>query len=433
MIFVLFLASALAIFSMQEKHKSSKILPGVKGETVQQHFGYINVNQQYGVQYFYWMFESQSNPSKDPVVLWMTGGPGCSSELAIFFENGPYTVTKKFLQKPELHDNPFSWNKNASVIYIDQPGGTGFSTVQNNLGYCTDENCVGTDMVTFLQGFFAQYPQYKGLDFYITGESYGGHYVPVTATAILAANKQNPAYVIPLKGIAVGNGLIDPLLTTQSYPAYAYAKGLISQSDMQQANSYFPACQQDIESGNYAQAFLDCNQVFSAVLQAAGNINYYDVRKQCNPAPLCYDFTPISDYLNQASVRSHLGVGNTPWQTCSSNVYQYMQNDFEVNFRNDLATLLANSIRVVIYEGVEDLICNFFGAGATLQTLNWPGQSGFNSAANRTWTVSGNKAGSVRAFGNLTYVNVLAAGHMVPHDQPQNALDLLTRFLNNAF
>lgn len=51
----------------------------------------------------------------------MTGGPGCSSELAIFFENGPYTVTKKFLQKPELHDNPFSWNKNASVIYIDQP------------------------------------------------------------------------------------------------------------------------------------------------------------------------------------------------------------------------------------------------------------------------------------------------------------------------
>ncbi len=89
-------------------------------------------------------------------------------------------------------------------------------------------------LLTCLQGFFAQYPQYKGLDFYITGESYGGHYVPVTATAILAANKQNPAYVIPLKGIAVGNGLIDPLLTTQSYPAYAYAKGLISQSDMQQ-------------------------------------------------------------------------------------------------------------------------------------------------------------------------------------------------------
>jgi carboxypeptidase C (cathepsin A) len=95
-------------------------------------------------------------------------------------------------------------------------------------------------------------------------------YVPATAAAVVAANQQNPAYVIPLKGIAVGNGLIDPLLTTQSYPAYAYGKGLINSDCLQQANSLFPACQQDIESGNYAQAFLDCNQVFGQVLQCAG-------------------------------------------------------------------------------------------------------------------------------------------------------------------
>jgi carboxypeptidase C (cathepsin A) len=158
--------------------KSSKSLPGVDGETVQQHFGYITANQQYGVQYFFWLFESQNNPATDPLVLWMTGGPGCSSELAIFFENGPYTVTKKFLQKPVLHDNPFSWNKNATVIWIDQPGGTGFSTVQNTLGYVTNEKQVAADMMTFLQGFYAQFPQYKPLPFYITGESYGGHYVP---------------------------------------------------------------------------------------------------------------------------------------------------------------------------------------------------------------------------------------------------------------
>ncbi len=141
----------------------------------------------------------------------MTGGPGCSSELALFFENGPYTVTKKFLQPPELHDNPFSWNKKANVIWIGAQfffllsaltrladrkmcrrgwisslsltcvaravssfwfltlsashvvfsGGTGFSTVQNTLGYATNEAQVAADMLTFLQGFYAQYPQCK--------------------------------------------------------------------------------------------------------------------------------------------------------------------------------------------------------------------------------------------------------------------------------
>lgn len=133
------------------------------------------------------------------------------------------------------------------------------------------------------------------------------------------------------------------------------------------------------------------------------------------------------------STRQHLGVGSIPWQTCSQVVYQYMQNDFEVNYRDDLALLLRNGVRVTIYEGVEDLICNTFGAASTLATLNWPGAAGFNSAPNRTWTFQGNgtKAGNIRSYQNLSFVNVFNAGHMVPHDQPAAALDLLTRFLSN--
>ncbi len=80
---------------------------------------------------------------------------------------------------------------------------------------------------------------------------------------------------------------------------------------------------------------------------------------------------------------------------------------------------------------MEDLICNFYGATATLETLNWQGQSGFNMAQNVTWHYNGKTVGSARTYRNLTYVNVLAAGHMVPHDQPAAALDLITRFLKN--
>ncbi len=106
-------------------------------------------------------------------------------------------------------------------------------------------------------------------------------------------------------------------------------------------------------------------------------------------------------------------LSDLPFFFLACAVYQYMQNDFEVNFRNDLPYLIQNGVRVTIYEGVEDLICNFYGASATLATLNWPGANGFNNAANRTWTVGSQKAGSIRSFGNLTYVTVNAAGHMV--------------------
>lgn len=51
------------------------------------------------------------------------GGPGCSSEIAIFYENGPYSLAKNF----SLVDNPYGWDVNANVIYVDQPINTGFS------------------------------------------------------------------------------------------------------------------------------------------------------------------------------------------------------------------------------------------------------------------------------------------------------------------
>lgn len=43
--------------------------------------------------------------------------------------------------------------------------------MQNTLGYATNEAQVAADMLTFLQGFYAKYPQYKNLPFYITGKT----------------------------------------------------------------------------------------------------------------------------------------------------------------------------------------------------------------------------------------------------------------------
>jgi len=391
---------------------------------VVQHYGYLNANTTYGAYLFYWMFESQGTPSTDPLVLWLTGGPGCSSLLACFFENGPYTVTSQLTLKP----NPYSWNTNANLLYVDQPAGTGFSYVENDNGYVIDEAQVAVDFYTFLTNFFDKFPQYSKLDFYITGESYGGHYVPAIAAYIMLQNKISSSK-INLQGVSIGNGWIDPLIQAESYGPFSYAHQLITASDLVQVQDTYTQCAQDINSGDYADAFFDCSNVFDTVLEYAGNINYYDIRTQCN-YPLCYDLDNITNYLNLASVQKQLGV-NITWESCDMEVYEAMEStDFEYAYVDDIVTLLAEGINVFFYNGNYDLICNFYGTSAVLAAMEWPGQQGFANAANGTWTgPNGSPAGSFRNYQGLTYIVVYNAGHMVPHDQGQNALDLLNHLL----
>eukprot|EP01122_Echinamoeba_exundans_P003223 TRINITY_DN13351_c0_g1_i1.p1 TRINITY_DN13351_c0_g1~~TRINITY_DN13351_c0_g1_i1.p1 ORF type:complete len:424 (+),score=116.62 TRINITY_DN13351_c0_g1_i1:59-1330(+) len=392
-----------------------------------QQFGYVTANQEYGVNYFYWLFNSQGNITRDPLVLWLTGGPGCSSELAMFFENGPWTVNKDL----SLNANQYGWNKFANLLFVDQPGGTGFSYVKNKHGYVTNEQQVAADAYTFLQNFLNKFPQYRNLPFYITGESYAGHYIPSIAHYIWQMN-QSPSNVrINLQGIAIGNGWVDPLVQAQSYAPFLYYNGKIDQSTMQAANEQYQTCASDIQGGNYDSAFYDCNMVMQTCLEDAGNINVYDIRKQCDGS-LCYNFDSIAKWLNQDFVRQKLGVGDRTWEDCNQGVYQYLEGDFERSYL-DLVPDLLTSMPVVFYNGEYDLVCNHYGTAALLNSMQWPGQNQFINANNHTVsTPNGQAWGTVRNSGNLTYIRVFNAGHMVPHDQPAAALDLLRRLVTGT-
>jgi carboxypeptidase C (cathepsin A) len=124
---------------------------------------------------WFWFFEARDNPSTAPLALWFNDGPGYSSMVGLFAENGPCTFNNVSGPIPVL--NPYSWNNVANMLYIDQPIGTGFS-------YGSDSDDVTSTITAapfvwkLLQAFYSRFPKYKNHDFGLFTESYGGHYGP---------------------------------------------------------------------------------------------------------------------------------------------------------------------------------------------------------------------------------------------------------------
>jgi len=377
------------------------------------------------------MFESRSNPATDPFILWLTGGPGCSSLLALFYENGPYVFTDQNLNT-NLSLNPYSWNSFANLLYVDQPVGTGFSYADVDADYVTNEDQIAQDMYTFLLNFFALHPKYQSLSFHILGESYAGHYVPAISSRIIQGNIQNPNNLINLKSSAIGNGWTDPYVQYGQYGPYAYAHNLIDFITLDGLDATYLLCEAAIDSGVWSVAYTTCNVILETVLAEGGNFNVYDVRKNCTYQPLCYNFKGIETLTTQANFKDALGTKGHQWCECSDTVYENLLGDWVQNLAVDIPVLLANNISVLVYSGMEDFICNYYGGGNWTFDLTWPGQQAFDATPSVNWSVNGTLAGYAKSSGGFTFLSVLNAGHMVPMDQPANALSMLQSFLNNT-
>jgi len=181
-------------------------LPGLYFPLNYRHYsGYLNATS--GKFLHYWFVESQRSPSSDPVVLWMNGGPGCSSLDGFLSELGPLHVSA---DGKTLYNNTYSWNREANVIFLEAPAGVGFSYSKNGK-YNTDDDTTSYDNYVALQHFFVKFPQFKKNEFYITGESYGGIYIPTLSVRVLTG----PAN-INFKGFAIGNGFLDVRNLTNS-------------------------------------------------------------------------------------------------------------------------------------------------------------------------------------------------------------------------
>jgi len=362
-------------------------------------------------------------------------------------ENGPCKISEDGLSTV---NNPYSWNNNANILWVDQPAGVGYSYgVKND----HNETMVAEDMYHFVQHFLEAHPEYAKLELFVFGESYGGHYAPAVSNRIYKSNKNNEGQYINLKGVGVGNGLTDPVVQYRWYPTMAmnnsYGIKTVSEDQYSRMVDHLnactlmgAACQSNVDACEYAYTY--CN-LFETTPYSMTGLNPYDIRVPCGDNDLCYNFTNIETFLNLQSTREALHVSDQvdKWESCNMAVNIMFVSDWMRNFHKELVEMLEDNIRVLIYAGDVDFICNWYGNKAWTLDLNWNGKLSFNNEGDHAWSFQDKETTAVKeggqartghalkGDGRLTFLQVYEAGHMVPQDQPGAALSLLNTFLRN--
>ena len=372
-------------------------------------------------------FESRNDPSTDPVILWLNGGPGCSSLVGLFQELGPAKISPS----GELVPNEYSWNNNASVIFIDQPVNTGYSYSKSNA--TGSSAAAADDMYALLTLFFNEFPDYAEQDFHIAGESYAGHYIPAIGHRIATATDNKS---INLKSILIGNGLTDAYTQYEYYQPMACGGGgydaVLDEAQCSSMDESLDECQSlikgcyDGELSDCQEAFDFCNTAFFNPYSQSG-ADVYDIRPDSKPVE-----SGSEAWLNKDTTKQALGVEvDTSYEECDSGVYsEFTHTGDWMKPLHLLIPDILEKIPVLIYAGDADYICNWLGNRAWTKALEWPGKDAFNKAQVKPLEQGSEQYGNITTAENFAFVQIFEAGHFVPFNQPEGALDMLNRWVS---
>ncbi|KAJ1459029.1 Alpha/Beta hydrolase protein [Pelagophyceae sp. CCMP2097] len=389
-----------------------------------------------GKNMFMWYFPAQKpEVEHPPLVIWLQGGPGGSSMFGLFAEMGPFGLTAEMELEPRLE----SWNVNYDMLFIDNPVGAGFSYTADG-SYCADtRTCVARNLYRVMTEFYSMFPEKLRAPLYITGESYAGHYVPAMAAFIHEQNSNGATPHIPLAGLAIGDGWIDPVNMIPGYPDLVFALGLADSKQRKRVQLYCDATIGLIQSGDYVSAFEQWDEMLNGDVFPYANFfhnisgsNDYDNFLNTN-APASFDY--FAAFVDRADIRKALHVGKVDFGKHARDCEKALLGDFHVSYRPELETVLNASYKVLIYSGQLDVIIGTALTERALPFLQWPGAAALADADRAVWRIKPTDtevAGFATQVGNFTRVVVRAAGHIVPGDQPARALDMITRFIEGT-
>ncbi|KAL9644200.1 hypothetical protein ABK040_005661 [Willaertia magna] len=377
--------------------------------------GFYNVNKTIGGMMYYAFFEAKDGNKQAPIILWLQGGPGCSSMTGLLIEGGPFRINKQTLQ---LEDNPYTWNQHYHMLFIDNPLGSGFSHFLNGTGYVTDEELMADELYNCLLQFFAQYSQYATNPFFVFGESYAGKYVPSISYKIA-----NEGFKINLQGFGVGDGLTHSEVQMAAYDEYAYSTGLIDEAQRKVIQNLQNQVVTLIQQKRFYEATSTWDKINSALAQYSGNVNVYDIRLYGD-----YDFDYFLTFLNLPKTKELMHTTGVTYDDCNSDAYSALYADMSKSVKYKVESLLNRGVRGILYNGQVDLIINMVQT-KWIEEMNWRYSTSFFNAERKPWKVNNQIVGYAKQYANLYKIAINGAGHLSPMDQPEALLDMVTRFI----
>ncbi|XP_045824674.1 serine carboxypeptidase-like 40 [Trifolium pratense] len=419
---------------MKEKDRIEK-LPGQPNVKFSQYGGYVTVDKFAGRAFYYYFVEAAHSKETLPLLLWLNGGPGCSSlAYGAMEELGPFRVNS---DGKTLHKNNYSWNYAANVLFLESPAGVGFSYSNKSSDYDNNgDRKTATDNYVFLVNWLERFPEYKNRDLFITGESYAGHYVPQLAHNILYHNKKANRTIVNLKGIMIGNAVINDDTDNQGMNDYLASHAIISDQAAHNINTF---CNLSSNSNQNTE----CNEALSQVDKNTAFLDVYNIYAPlCNnhnlttcPNKISVVLDPCSDdyvqaYLNRDDVQEALHANVTKlkydWEPCSDIISKW--GDSPSTIIPLLHEFLNNGLRVWIFSGDIDARVPVTSTKYSIKKMNL--------SINTTWYpwfINGEVGGFAEVYkGGLTFATVREAGHQVPSYQPARALSLIKHFLNGT-
>ncbi|XP_024389236.1 serine carboxypeptidase-like 50 [Physcomitrium patens] len=381
--------------------------------------GYLDVNTATATSLFYAYYEALE-PSdellKTPVILWLQGGPGCSGLIGNFGELGPWRVAEDM----KLEKNTAPWNRRFGLLFIDSPAGSGFSIAPSPDSIVTNQYHVARDLFRALELFFSD-PDYKSRPLYITGESYGGKYVPALGYYVMAKSRrllfktEQPPY--ELRGIAIGNGLTHPIVQVQTYGATAYYMGLIDKEQQKVLDGLAKESKERILKKDWLGAVAARSNLTRILRAMSGLATLEDVRKSVDYFTDANGTDYLTAFVNLETVKKALGAHtNITWTQCSDLVDEKMQVDIMKSTKWMLEALLPQ-LPVLLYQGQWDIQDGVASSEAWMRTIAWRSSAAFWASERKLWKEEGKLAGYIRTLENLSHVVVAGAGHLAPSDQ----------------
>ncbi|EGG00649.1 putative carboxypeptidase cpdS precursor [Melampsora larici-populina 98AG31] len=432
---------------------------------------------------FFWFWPAESKVGENDLTFWTNGGPGCSALEALLQENGPVSPDsiRALESRPRMLNesqsncwslirqiswrlgqarpvrNLFSWTKASSMLYIEQPVGTGYS---QGIVEAHNQTDISRDLFGFFQQWLKVFPEMKDKTFYLSGESYAGLYVPYLADYIYARQSE---LALQLRGIFILSPTVSYPVVSRQIPAWPLAqryepvfafnttfkaqlKKLHHECGYADYISKYdkfppPAGPFAIPSVGTYKSGTTINQtcaIWNMMWKASMLVNpvLWDVLSGGGPdsSQLWPGQTGDPAYFNRTEVKSMLHVPlDSKWQECTDNDVMLGDDTSLPVTMSVLPGVIKKNKKTIIAHPRADFALLAQGTRMAIQNMTWNGAQGFQKPIENDFIVKGQGSlGQWTEERGLTYAEVELSGHMLPQYQPKAAYQLFQYLLGQA-